>query len=81
MSVRLTDKGWVLGNVLCGAMAQAVICHPIRAEAQVQTQTSLHNIFGGQICTGSVFSLALRFFTISIAPSKFSILILLIGYH
>jgi hypothetical protein len=39
-----------------GAMAQAVICQPFRAEAQVQSQASLHNIFGGQLVVGVFFS-------------------------
>jgi len=64
-----------------GAMVQAVICHPFRAEVQVQSKASLHNIFGGQIGNGDVFSLALRFFTIRIVPSKFSRLIHLIVNH
>ena len=38
-----------------GAMVQAVICHPFRAEVQVQSKASLHNIFGGQIGNGDVF--------------------------
>jgi hypothetical protein len=38
-----------------GAIAQAVICQPFTAETQVQSQASLHNIFGGQIGAGAVF--------------------------
>ena len=64
-----------------GIMAQAVIYQTFRVEAQVQSKASLHNIFGGQIGTGSVFNLALLFFTIRIVPIKFSKLIHLLVNH
>ena len=62
-------------------MAQVVIYQTFRVEAQVQSKASLHNIFGGQIGIGSVFNLALLFFTIRIVPIKFSKLIHLLVNH
>lgn len=50
-------------------MAQVHICWPVTTEAQVQSHARSYGIYGGQSGTGTHFSWAHSFFSLSIMPA------------